>query len=187
MPESAVAGNTLGFDAFYASLGVAVIATVADGDCALDVMSLMLGQPQSFACRNALRIEISDYLILRMGEPWMQELMVALQEVESEDFKKSKLGGTNILAAPSAPAPAFVEPAKESADPQDVAAPTEETFEAMRWASRLESDSAVLSLIRSLPKEIVEEQVHSYRKRAETAAAQRSEEKAQIEVSPRSR
>ncbi len=41
MPESAVAGNTLGFDAFYASLGVAVIATVADGDCALDVMSLM--------------------------------------------------------------------------------------------------------------------------------------------------
>ena len=136
MPESAVAGNTLGFDAFYASLGVAVIATVADGDCALDVMSLMLGQPQSFACRNALRIEISDYLILRIREPWMQELMVALQEVESEDLEESKLGGTNILAAPGAPAPAFVEPAKESAEPQDVAAPTEETFEAMRWASR---------------------------------------------------
>jgi hypothetical protein len=85
MPESAVAGNTLGFDAFYASLGVAVIATVADGDCALDVMSLMLGKPQSFACRNALRIEISEYLMLRIGEPWMQELMVALQEVEGED------------------------------------------------------------------------------------------------------
>ena len=187
MPESAVAGNTLGFDAFYASLGVAVIATVADGDCGLDVMCLMLGQPQSLACRTALRIEISDYLILRIGEPWMQELMVALQEIEGEDLKKNKLGGANILAAPSAPAPAFVEPAKESADPQDVAAPTEETFEAMRWASRLESDSAVLSLIRSLPKEIVEEQVQSYRKRAETAVAQRSEEKEQIEVSPRSR
>ncbi len=104
----------------------------------------------------------------------MQELMVALQEVDGEDLKKRKSGGTKILAAPSAPAPAFVEPAKESADPQDVAAPTEETFEAMRWASHLGSDSAVLSLIRSLPKEIVEEQVHSYRKRAETVVAQRA-------------
>ena len=51
--------------------------------------------------------------------------------------------------------------------------PDEETFAAMRWASKFKNDSCVLSLIRTLPKEIVDEQVVIYKKRAteETAVA----------------
>ena len=94
MPEASAALTTGGFTAFYASLGVATIPTVCDGDCALDVMSMMLGEPESFASRKALRVEISDYLISRAGEPWMHELMARLQELRIDDFEKSKCGVT---------------------------------------------------------------------------------------------
>ena len=67
----------------------------------------------------------------------MHDLMVALQEVEQEDLIKSRSGGTTVLASPIAPSPAVAEPAEESADMSDVAAPDEETFAAMRWASQL--------------------------------------------------
>ena len=187
IPECQVLDDACSFEALYASLGVACIATVCDGDCALDVMTLMLGQPQTLACRTALRTEISDYLISRIGETWMQEMMVALQELQIEDFNASISGGTQIREVPSAPAPASVEPAEECAHPEDDAAPTEETFEAMRWASQLENDSAVLSLIRSLPKEIVAEQVHRYQKRGETAVAANTKAQEKIELGPNSR
>ena len=62
--------------------------------------------------------------------------------------------------------------------------PTEETFAAMRWATQLTNDVAVLSLIRSLPKEIVEEEVPKYQnnqKRAETAVAARAKENPKID------
>ena len=39
---SAVADNRCGFDDFYDALGVAPYATIADGDCAFDVVKLML-------------------------------------------------------------------------------------------------------------------------------------------------
>ena len=100
---------------------------------------------------------------------------------------RSRSGGTKILAPPIAPAPAVAELAEESADPEDVAAPDEETFAAMRWACQLQSDSAVLNLIRSLPKEIVQEQVHMYRKQAETAVAETAKQKPTIQLGPNSR
>ena len=85
IPESAVPGDTCGFEVFYAKLGVATLATVCDGDCGLDVMNMMLGQPPSFLARKELRIEISDYLISRIGDPWMHDLMVSCQELQEED------------------------------------------------------------------------------------------------------
>ena len=56
----------LAFETYYASLGVATLPTVCDGDCALDVTSMMLELPQSFETRKQLRVEISDYLLERM-------------------------------------------------------------------------------------------------------------------------
>ena len=38
----------LTFETYYASLGVAALPTVCDGDCALDVLNMMLELPQSF-------------------------------------------------------------------------------------------------------------------------------------------
>ena len=170
MPKAEAVEGICGFEAFYASIGLSVLGTVMDGDCGLDVMCMMLGLTQSLAAREALRIELSDYLISRAGELWMQELMAALQELEWSDVTLSRSGSTAVAACPSAPAPPVAEPAETSAD-SEVIQPDENTFAAMRWASQLQNDGSVLSLIRSLPKSIVEEQVVLYGKRAETAVA----------------
>jgi hypothetical protein len=42
IPECHVVGDAGDFEAFYASLGVGVMASVMDGDCAFDVMTMML-------------------------------------------------------------------------------------------------------------------------------------------------
>ena len=112
----------------------------------------------------------------------MHDIMVTCQELQAEDLTLYRSGETKILAVPTAPAPAVAEPAYQLADPKDVVTPDEETFAAMRWASKLEHDANVLSLLRSLPKEIVEEQVRLYGKRAATAVAEAAKEKPKIEL-----
>ena len=159
------------FEALYGGIGVAVLASVLDGDCALDVMTMMLGIPPSAAARADLRIELSDYLIARLMETWMHDVMVVCQELRLEDVNLYRSGGVSILAAPTAPAPAVAESAVAAVVQKEVVAPDEETFAAMRWASRLNDDSCVLGLIRSLPKEIVEEQLSLYRRRDLTTVA----------------
>ena len=85
---------------------------------------------------------------------------------------------------PIEPAPAVADPATETVGPEDVATPPEETGAAMRWASHLRDDSALLSLIRSLPAEVVEEQVQLYKKRNESAVV--VADKPLIKLGPRS-
>ena len=71
IPKAAVAEAGADFEGFYASLGVSVVMTVLNGDCAFDVMLIMLAETLTDGARKALRIEISDYLMSRLGEPWM--------------------------------------------------------------------------------------------------------------------
>ena len=59
----------------YSSRGVAVLGTVMDGDCGIDVACQMLGLPHTREQREALRVELSEHLMARVGKPWMQELM----------------------------------------------------------------------------------------------------------------
>ena len=68
-----------GLQGFYNNIGVAVLGTVMDGDCGIDVACQMLGLPQTAAQRAAVREEVSDYLLARLKTPWMQEIMGALQ------------------------------------------------------------------------------------------------------------
>jgi len=175
---SAVAGDSSGFDGFYAALGIAPLATVADGDCAFDVMKQMLGEVSTLESRTNLRIEICDYLIERVDELWMQELMVKLAEVDADDFKQSKtqevqpeeLGivTTSLVAVPAVAAP--VKEAEDEERSEDIV--DELTFKAMKWASNLPHYTSVLSLIKSLPKQIVQEQIQKYRnKPTESAVA----------------
>ena len=111
-------------------------ATVLDGDCALDVMLTMLGIPSTLAARTDLRIELSDYLISRIGQPWLLDLMVACQELRQEDVVLYRSGPCEVIVIPSAPAPAASEVAIAGTAVED-SPPDEETFAAMRWASRL--------------------------------------------------
>ena len=169
VPECKVTTDACSFEALYASLGVAVMASVVDGDCGLDVMTMMLGIAPSAEARADLRIEISDYLIARIGETWLHDLMVACQELPHEDVKLYREWGCGTITPPIAPAPAAAElvvAVAEDAEPIDEAA-----FAAMRWATHLNNDGCLLRLIRSLPKEIVEEQVIAHRRSKEAAAA----------------
>ena len=80
------------FEVLYASFGVAIMSTVVDGDCGLDVMTLMLGKGSSFSFRRDLRMELSDYLIARVGELWLHDIMVACQELRLEDVQAYRSG-----------------------------------------------------------------------------------------------
>jgi len=155
---------------FYAKLGVAVVGTVVDGDCGPDVMNMMNGQSSSRAARDEMREAISDYLMARIGERWMHELMAACQELDRKDVNELWSGGAQTpVTLPIAQPPAVAAPA-EACDLNEedlilAVKPDEETFAAMRWASKLGDDCNVLSLIRSLPAKIVEEQVRAFRKK----------------------
>ena len=111
MPVYEVTEPTCSFESLYASIGVACVATVVDGDCGLDVMTMMLGIAASFSARKDLRIEISDYLIARIGEPWLHDVMAACQELCQEDVNLYRKGDTQIVAAAIAPPTAVAEPA----------------------------------------------------------------------------
>ena len=83
MEPTAVAGQADGgteFERMYQKLGIVVLTSVMEGDCGVDVMTMMLGMPQNKDARSALRVEIHDYLIARVEEVWMLDLMVACQE-----------------------------------------------------------------------------------------------------------
>ena len=97
----------------------------------------------------------------------MHDCMVACHELDKDDVYVYRSGGSTIIAPPTAVA----EPAPPVAEPHEVVTPNEETLVAMRWATKISDDSNVLSLIRSLPKPIVDEQVTLYNKREETAVA----------------
>ena len=61
-----------GLQGFYSSKGIAVVGTVMDGDCGIDLACQMLGLPHTLAQRTALRQEISDHLLARVRTPWVQ-------------------------------------------------------------------------------------------------------------------
>ena len=56
-------------DAFYLSLGRRVRETIADGDCALDALCIVSGADRTLPSRNALRVELSNVLLGRLGGP----------------------------------------------------------------------------------------------------------------------
>jgi len=120
----------------------------------------------------------------RVNERWMQELMILCAELQRKDVDDawSDADGTLEVQKPPDAAPAVPEPAPQSAAAEVVAAPSEEIFAAIRWASKLPSGSDTLSLIRSLPPVVVEEQVQLYRKRDETAVAETTNRQPKLEV-----
>ena len=73
-----------------------MLGTVCDGDCGLDVMTQMLSLGQTFEVRKQLRIDISDYLISRIEEPWMHDLMVLCGELKPDVLVKFRSEGTAI-------------------------------------------------------------------------------------------
>ena len=74
--------------------------TVTNGDCGLDTMTLMLGLPHSAQARNDLRVELSDYLLARVGKHWIHDIMVVCQELDAEELRLYK-SAPSAFVAPS--------------------------------------------------------------------------------------
>ena len=55
--EHVLDGNPASIEGFYMQLGVALLGTVVDGDCGIDVLCQMAGLPQTLLQRTALREE----------------------------------------------------------------------------------------------------------------------------------
>ena len=71
---------------FYSKLGMAVLGAVMDGDCGIDTMCAMLQRPLTYDARKEIREELHDYLVERIREPWMQEVMHACQEISTGEL-----------------------------------------------------------------------------------------------------
>ena len=151
MEETGTAAEALIFNSLYASMGICILSTMMNGDCALHVMTMMLGIDTGFESRRALRIELSDYLFDRIGEPWMQDIMASCQEVEWADVQALRAGAADGSVKPIT-APAVAAPIAAPIAVVEVA--DEETLEAMRWASKLTDDNSVLALIEASPKKV---------------------------------
>ena len=67
--ELSVPGTSI--ENFHQRLGQAILGTVTDGDCGLDVMSQMIGRPQTLASRTALREELAEFMVPRIKLPRM--------------------------------------------------------------------------------------------------------------------
>ena len=122
LEPTAVAGQTDGrteFERIYHKLDIVVLGCVMDGDCGVDVMTMMLGMPQNKDARSALRVEISDYLIARVEEMWMHDLMVACQELRQEDVTLSRAitsdACVDILLGEPAPPAEIPQPQEDAA------------------------------------------------------------------------
>ena len=186
--EAAVAEN---FETLYANLGVAVWPSVLDGDCAFDTMLMMLGKASNTESRKQMRLDISDYLLDRIGEVWIHNIMVATQELDPGDVDKAKLCNKSSqlsLAAPDAPSAAVADKVEDAMVLVADATVDDETFAAMRWATKLTIDDHVLNLIHSLPKAVIDEQVVLYRQRdTQLAVAKTKEKPARVKLSPKSK
>ena len=157
-----------GLQGYYSSRGLAVLGTVMDGDCGIDVACQMLGLPQTPAQRAALRQEISDYLIARVNKPWMQEVMGVLQEVNLDDVRQilrepadAKWGDTAVAVAKRDTQPTAVAVAVEVAD-QDTAEAVALRRDAIKWATKSKDLSFIANLVDTLSGAVADEQVRLY-------------------------
>ena len=169
-----------GLQGYYSSKGVAVLGTVMEGDCGIDVACQMLGLPQTIAQRAVLREEISDYLLTRLNTPWMQELMGTLQEVGLVDVRQIlrepaavASGGTTAVAVAyqdTAIAVADQDTAVAVADQDTAAAVADQDTavavsylvlrrEAIEWATKSKYPRFTASVVDTLQPSVLDEQV----------------------------
>ena len=167
---AASAGSGSGDDVrtFYARLGLAVQETVADGDCGLDVMCLMLGLERNKASRNRLRHELSSWLLEQADDDRLQESFFWLGE-DPEPMPEP------AVAAASEPSMADVAAASASAarrssddspgnEQQQAGEPSEQDLEALEWACGLKGIDAetLRALHGSLEGWVVKEQLEKH-------------------------
>ena len=115
--------------------------------------------------------ELSDYLLERVDMPWMQDLMVACQEVNHDDLSLSRSGGClarepqavqGSVAIVGHDATIPVAEPSGSSRTEDNKPPAEATRNALQWATSVRDLGVLQSLAESLPAPVLQEQVALY-------------------------
>ena len=164
----------------YRKLDQLVIGTIANGDCAFDVMCLMLGVERTEVTRDKLRFDMAEFLL----ENAENKAVIAALRLCSE------------LTLPDAPADADVrrdsnlvfsslhgdgacdhdtEEATDSLPPKQF---SKDVLDAVQWACGIKKthEVALQDLCRALPAWCVEEQVQKYKSR-DPAKARRTKKR----------
>ena len=167
---------------YYQSVGVLVVHTVRDGDCAFDAMCLMVGEPRTAARRAELRFELVDYLLKHAentalhlalrdtgeltiphdGGGWVYELAQGLRlwDASGEGESDEEAGGAEPAGGP----------------PPDLRQFPESVVLAVAWATGLKTcdEAKTIALCRSLPPWCLDEQVRKYSERQDAQDAEPS-------------
>ena len=155
-----------GIRGFYAERGMIVISTVVDGDCGLDVACIMLGLPRTEANRTALRQEVADFLCDRAEEYWLQDVLVATQELDQDLVNESREENpslsTVVERSIAEPAPPIGSTVVEPIGP--------DAIEAMSWALKSKDRALAINVCQAVPSWCVKEQLHLF-KQKDTAEA----------------
>ena len=168
------AGEDNGIEAFYHRLGVVVVKTVADGDCAIDVMCLAGGMQRAVANRQRLRLELASFLIDHVADARFQEAFCLCGELPEGDGDEGTHGGWSVgsgpqqgthgggdgVSGPQGPLPG-------TRDGEEDAPFSEQTLAAVARSCRLVNPARdmLVRICRALPQWCLAEQVAQYRRR----------------------
>ena len=167
--------DPLPFETFYLTCGMAVRYTIADGDCALDSMCIMLGEERTFDNRQKLREQLHDFLICNAEHKGLQDACRASQEFTVDDPSPP----TTVVAQVAAVSEVKEQELTHSGIPNNAKTEfTAEELEAVSWACGFKNVNAetTLAVCRSLPSAVVTEQVELYRQRVVSIVPQKVEE-----------
>ena len=153
---------------YYRSVGVVVVHTVRNGDCAFDAMGLMVGEPRTEARRRELRFEVVDYMLKHAENAALHRALANCFELSIPHDCGDELMADHVP---------FLFRGSESAESGEEAdLPAESTDlrtfpalvgDAMAWASGLSQcdGETALALCRRLPSWCLDEQVRKFNER----------------------
>ena len=160
--------DTLTFHSLYFSLGRIVVVTIADGDCGLDVQSLMLGALRASRVRQRLRTELCDFALRHVGNRALIACLRSMGEL-TEDVGRFELAaaGAEMLKRTDED-----EAHRGDGDGPGVLAEVGQTFtkagiRAARWKCRLHraSPESVKNVLNCLPPDCIKQLVTEYENR----------------------
>ena len=147
---------------FYSRLGAAVLGTVMDGDCGIDTMCMMLRRPQTIDARKEIRQELHDYLMERVREPWMQDIMQACQEISADDLEAYRSCGEASRGHAWAACAIVPVEAGESQSQNKGGKVTEELLEALAWSTGVKDTALLVSVAADLSDVLRDEQLRKH-------------------------
>lgn len=133
------------------------------------------GAERSLHERTSLRVELSDCILERLHLPWMIDILSVRCELDPDDVKLARSDEIQV----GQELDAFETAVAAIARDDELEPVSEEAMDAMRWASKIEDDCSVLELVRSLPIQVVQEQIRLWNAR-ETAVTASSLPKHQL-------